>query len=194
MKEKIAKVVRTVSVPPVMATALLLIVYFTKPGFFTGVGELLVAIVFLAIVPVLAYPLSVVFPQLKKKGREGQRNLAFMMTAIGYPLLVIYAIVTGVSRGYALIACTYFLSLLILLLLNKILHLRASGHASSVAGPIALFSYFFGIKALFAGVLLYALIFWASLALNRHTPKEFIWGSLASVAAFLLSWLWFFAI
>lgn len=191
MKEKIAKAVRVITVPPVMALSLALIVYFGSPGIFTDRTELLATILFLSVVPVLAYPISYLVPSLKKRGRKGQRNFAFFMSAISYPLLALYAVITSGGKGFSLIAWTYLLSFVILLLMNKVLKLKASGHASSVAGPIALICYFIGWKAILFGVALYALVFWASLTTKRHTAKELIWGSLASIIAFLLSLLWF---
>jgi hypothetical protein len=191
MKEKIAKVVRVLSVPPVMALTLILIVYFTKPGVFANVAELLVTVFFLSVVPVLAYPFSYLVPSLKNRGREGQRSFAFLLTAVSYPLLVLYTVIAGTGDDFSLIAYTYLLSLVVLLLMNKGIGLKASGHACSVTGPIVLICYFIGMKGILFGLALYALIFWASLVTKGHTAKELIWGALASILAFLFSLLWF---
>lgn len=193
MKETFAKAVRIISVPPVMALALALSVYFAKPTVFAGVKELLLTVFFLSVLPALAYPISYLLPSLKSRGREGQRNFAFLMTGVSYPLLTLYAALAG-GAGFLLIACTYLLSLMVLLLLNKIFQRRASGHACSATGPLVLICYFIGFKAIFWGLLLYALIFWASLVTKRHTASELIWGSLASVIAFLLSLLLLFGL
>ncbi|HMM06871.1 MAG TPA: hypothetical protein PKD52_09415 [Clostridiales bacterium] len=191
MKEKFAKVVRIISVPPVMALALALSVYFGKEAVFADVKDLWLTVFFLSVLPALAYPISYLLPSLKKQGREGQRNFAFLMTAVSYPLLTLYAVITG-GAGFLLIAFTYLLSLVVLLLMNKGFRLRASGHACSATGPIVLICYFIGFKAILWGLLLYALIFWASLVTKRHTASELIWGSLASIIAFLLSLLLLF--
>lgn len=193
MKEQLAKAVRIVSVPPVMALALALSVYFGKPGVFDSVKELWWTVFFLSVLPVSAYPVSYLLSSLHKQGREGQRNFAFFMTALSYPLLTAYAVITG-GPGFLLIAFTYLLSLVVLLLMNKVFSLRASGHACSVTGPLVLIGYFIGFKAILWGILLYALIFWASLTTKRHTAKELIWGSLASIFAFLLSLLFLFGL
>ena len=55
-KEKLAGLVRVISIPPVMVTALLLILYFWGPQPFCPVGELVTTILLLGFVPVLAYP------------------------------------------------------------------------------------------------------------------------------------------
>ncbi len=193
MKEKFAKAVRIVSVPPVMALVLALSVYFGKPTVFASVKELWLTVFFLSVLPALAYPISDLLPSLRKRGREGQRDFAFLMTAVSYPLLALYAVIAG-GAGFLLIACTYLFSLVVLLLLNKVFQRRASGHACSATGPLVLICYFIGFKAILWGLLLYALIFWASLVTKRHTASELIWGSLASIIAFLLSLMLLFTL
>ena len=82
-KEKLAGLVRVISIPPVMVTALLLILYFWGPQPFCPVGELVTTILLLGFVPVLAYPAQPLFPRYRSRGREGQRELAFVW---GIPL------------------------------------------------------------------------------------------------------------
>ena len=188
MTEKIAKAVRVLSVPPVMALALALIVYFHKNGVMDN-QDLVLTVIFLTVVPLLAYPVAALIPRLRAKGREGQRNFAFALTAVSYPFLVLYAVWSKGSDNFQLIAWTYLLTLAVLLVLNKGLKLRASGHAASTAGPLIVICYFFGLKGVVAGIMVYALILWASLALKRHTPRELWWGTLASAAAFGLALL-----
>ena len=79
-KEKLAGLVRVISIPPVMVTALLLILYFWGPQPFCPVGELVTTILLLGFVPVLAYPAQPLFPRYRSRGREGQRELAFVFT------------------------------------------------------------------------------------------------------------------
>ena len=50
-KEKLAGLVRVISIPPVMVTALLLILYFWGPQPFCPVGELVTTILLLGFVP-----------------------------------------------------------------------------------------------------------------------------------------------
>lgn len=56
----------------------------TKPSIFRDGTDYAVALVFLGLFPVLVYPIWAAVPKLKEKGREGQRNLAFIGTLIGY--------------------------------------------------------------------------------------------------------------
>ena len=96
-KEKLAGLVRVISIPPVMVTALLLILYFWGPQPFCPVGELVTTILLLGFVPVLAYPAQPLFPRYRSRGREGQRELAFVFTGVGYTIAFLWALLAGVS-------------------------------------------------------------------------------------------------
>jgi hypothetical protein len=186
MKEKLAKFIRIVTVPPVMVTALIAILYIARDDIFTSATEIVMSLVFLALIPVLAYPLSLLIPKIKEKGREGQRNLAFVLTAIGYVVIWLYGLLSACNQNLLLIFTGYFLSVVILLILNKLLKIRASGHACSITGPIVFVSYFLGFKGLIVGIVTYALIYWASITTKRHTPSEFIFGTVTSIVAFII--------
>lgn len=73
-KEKIAKVIRIISVPPVMVTTLLLILAGQRGNIFHNVWEFIITLFLLGVVPVLAYPLQKVIPSLADSVREGQRT------------------------------------------------------------------------------------------------------------------------
>lgn len=184
IKEKIAKVIRVVTVPPVLVLLLLVILFFTKEAIFSGVVQLLLSILFLMLIPVAAYPLALAIPQYKAKGRDGERTLAFILSIAGYTMAVIYGIAAQVSRGLLFIYLTYFISVAVLTVFNKVIKLRASGHACSITGPLILTVYFIGWNCLLPCAVLFVLIIWASLAIKRHTPKELIAGSSAAALAF----------
>ena len=185
MTKLLAKAVRVVTIPPVMICALLLILYFARRSLFSSAGQLLWALLFLMVVPILAYPVSYLVPKWREKGREGQRSLAFLFSFAGYTGGAIYAFAAGVGDGLLLIFLTYFLSVLGLILLQKGFRQRASGHACSMTGPLILLSYFIGWWCVPPCAVVFAIIIWASLALKRHTPKELILGSLTAGIAFL---------
>ncbi|MBU5431697.1 hypothetical protein [Intestinimonas sp. MSJ-38] len=90
MKQKIAKGIRVVTVPPVLVSAMLLILYQVYGDEFASGTMLLCGIFFLALLPVLAYPLASWGYQRRKHPnrfltlREKQRNLAFLLTPVGY--------------------------------------------------------------------------------------------------------------
>jgi len=186
MKEKFAKFIRIVTVPPVMVTALIVILCIARDDIFTSAIDVVMSFIFLAFIPVLAYPLSALIPKIKEKGREGQRNLAFVLTAIGYVAIWLYGLLSASNQNLLLIYTGYFLSVVILLILNKLLKIRASGHACSITGPIVFVSYFLGFKGLVVGVITYALIFWASITTKRHTPQEFIFGTATCIVSFII--------
>ncbi len=190
-KEKLAGVIRIITVPPIMVIGLLLILYFRSPQPFGTLPELLIAILLLGLVPVLAYPLQPLLPRYRQKGREGQRELAFVFTGVGYTIAFLWALLAGVSPAVRTVCAGYFFSALLLTLCNKVLHRRASGHACSAAGPLLFLIYYFGWWMLLPSVIIAALIAWASVTLRRHTPTDLLWGTLCSVAGFAIAVLWF---
>ncbi|MDO5425913.1 MAG: hypothetical protein Q4F41_19610 [Eubacteriales bacterium] len=186
-KESIAKLIRTLSIPPVLVTAMLCILATVKPSYFHSPAEILTCILLLGIVPVLAYPLQKILPGLKEMGREGQRNLAFLLNLIGYAAAFLWALLEKASDELLLICSTYALSVVLLTICNKALHFRASGHACSFTGPLLLLVYFLGWKMAVPCVLVAALVIWSSLVLKRHTKQELTGGILVCAVSFLLS-------
>ena len=192
-KEKIAKVIRIISVPPVMVTTLLLILAGQRGNIFHNVWEFIITLFLLGVVPVLAYPLQKVIPSLGDSVREGQRELAFLLNFVSYTAAFLWAVMSEVSWSLGLICMTYFLSVVLLLVCNKILHFRASGHACSVTGPLLLLIRFIGWKTIIPCVAFAALVVWSSLYLKRHTKKELAAGVMTCVIAFAISALTFHA-
>lgn len=188
LKQHLAKFIRVVTVAPVMALMLLIILFFTKDGFFGNTVNLILAVFFLVILPVLAYPLQPLVPHFKDRGREGQRSLAMWLACLGYILGLVTALFLPVSDYLLVIYLTYLLSGVSLVLLNKVFKIRASGHACGVAGPIFTLIYFLGPWVLF-GVLLLPAVYWASLAMGRHDKSELIIGTTVPTYAFLLAFL-----
>ena len=190
-QELLAKVIRTVTVPPVMVIGLLLALYFWSPQPFGTPKELLISALLLGVLPVLAYPAQPLFPHFRQKGREGQRELAFVFTGVGYTAAFLWALLSAASPTVRTVCAGYFFSALLLTLCNKVLHRRASGHACSAAGPLLFLVYYFGWGLLLPGVAAAALIAWASVTLKRHTPADLLWGTLCSVLGFAAAVLWF---
>ena len=185
----IAKVLRVVSIPPLMVAALLLSLSVFGNHILLTAKDAIFSYLLLSGVSLLSSPISYAVPFLRKKGREGQRNLAFYMTAFGYICAVLYGVLFGVGRNLLAVYFTYLISVAVLLIFNKVLHIRASGHGCSVAGPILLICVFIGGWGILAGLLCYAAVFWASVYLGRHTVKEFLLGSVTSLAAFPIAYL-----
>lgn len=155
-------------------------------GFYTNIWEYIAAVVFIAIFPILAYPLQLVIPPFKAQGREGQRNLAFIMCNLGYMLSVIYAIVFKAGKPVTVMLITYLLSGMTLLFVNKVFHFKASGHSCGLFGPLAAIAYFVSPYALPAGITVGLLALWSSVYMKRHTVGHFIVGGLIPVCWLLI--------
>lgn len=191
---RFAKIIRIITIAPIMALLTLGLLYWLRPSIFGSVQSLLLAVIFLTVFPVLGYPLQLLIPYYKNKGREGQRNLAIIMAVAGYIGGIFHAVIGSVSTGLWVIYLTYFISGLGVLVFNKLLRIRASGHACGVAGPIALLVYHLGPAALI-GFLLLALVFYSSLKIKRHTLSQLLIGSCIPIVSMLLAgllagWLW----
>lgn len=184
---KFAKAVRIATLAPIIAFILVTLVYFLIPASF-GVTEYILAIVFLTVLPLLGYPLQPFIPKFRDKGREGQRNLAMLMAVIGYVLGIVFALCMNVTGILLVIYLTYLFSGLIMVLFNKVLKIRASGHACGFAGPLAVIICLFGAWA-YTGLALLVLVFWACLKMKRHTLSQLFIGSLIPVLALLLALL-----
>lgn len=187
MKRNAAALIRIFTAAPIVSMALLIALLIRVPQLFHGIGSFLIAVLFIVIVPLAAYPLQKHLNRFKNKGREGQRNLAIVTAGVGYALGAAAAVIRRESGDMVLIYITYLLSWLILVLLNKAVHIRASGHACGTAGPLAVGSHFFGVWAVAIGVVVLALVYWSSLKLKRHTPRELACGTLVPVVALAIA-------
>lgn len=182
-QEKTAKIIRTLTIAPVGAFVLVTLLYFTLQESFGSLLSYLLAIVYLTILPVSAYPLQPYIPKFKSKGREGQRNLAIVMATLGYLCGIISIIFINATKMQWIIYLTYLISGIGIAVFNKLLKIRASGHACGIVGPLALAVYFMGLKGFIAGIVIYVLMWWSSLVLKRHTKSQLVWGSIIPLIA-----------
>ena len=180
-KDVIAKIIRVLTVAPVMALATLVTLYIIDPSIFGEFYMFALAVLFLCILPILAYPCQPITPYFKNKGREGQRNLAMVFAVSGYLLGCITNLFLNAPRSLWLIYLIYLLSGILVVVINKVFKLRASAHACGVAGPTALLAYFGVIAAVIPGVVLYFAALWASIRMKRHTWQQFIGGACISL-------------
>lgn len=177
---KLAKAVRVVTVPPVMVATLLTILFFGDDVFPTA-GDYFLSLLFLALVPVLAYPFQKAIPAFRAGGRRTQRNLAFVFSFIGYAGAVTCSALRGAIPNMLYISLVYLISVAILTLFNVLSPWHASGHGCSLMGPILMTCLFMGWYAVPAGIVVYAASLWASVYMKRHTVREFFLGSLSAV-------------
>ncbi len=183
MKQKITKIIRVLTVAPLMAFFTLFTLFLcSRYSFGNSVMLFLLSVFFLTVLPLLAYPLQPVIPGFRKKGREGQRNLAMLFANGGYILGCITNLFMDAPTVLWIIYLEYLFSGMLILIFNKVFKLRASAHACGVIGPgVMLFS--FGIyPALAVSVALWGAALWASLCMKRHTVPQFIGGSLIPIA------------
>ena len=180
--KKLAYAVRVATVAPFMALAMLLILFFRNPQFFGGLPVFLLAVLFLVVLPLLAYPLQPLFKAFKHKGREGQRTLALIFAVAGYFLGCVTAAILGAPQNVWFIYLSYMLSGSLVVLFNKTFRYRASGHACGVTGPFMLLVYF-GQTIGYIGFAVFALVWGVSLYMKRHTTMQVIVGGLIPFAA-----------
>ena len=188
---KIAHAVRIISIPPVMVGILLVLIFTLRDDVITTAAEMVASLLGLTVLPILAYPVSFIVPSIRKKGREGQRSLAMYFSTVGYVAVFVYGLIAGVGTGLMHIYAGYLFSVVIILVSNKVFKVRVSGHACSVSGPLVYSGFFLGVWGIVVGTVCWGVILWASLAMKRHTFKEFVMGTLTCLLSFTVGWLIF---
>ncbi len=171
-----AWVVRYLTIPPLMALALLTYIQLTRPEFLGGSLIYWLFVVFLVVFPVSSYALHLLIPCLRRRGRECQRDLAIYMSVAGYVGCVVTAFWAKAPFPAMTIALTYFFSGLLIFVFNKLFRVRASGHACGVSGPVGAALVLLGSRIFFILVIL-VLVYWASLYTKRHTWPQLLWGT-----------------
>ena len=188
---KIAHAVRIVTIPPVMVGILLVLVFTLRDDVITTAAAMTASLLGLTVLPILAYPVSFAVPALRRKGREGQRTVAMYFSTVGYVAVFVYGLIAEVGVSLMHIYAGYLISVIIILVSNKVFKVRVSGHACSVAGPLVYSAFFLGSWGIAAGVVCWCAILWASLVMKRHTLGEFLLGTLTCLVAFTSAWLIF---
>ena len=181
-----AKIVRILTVAPIMALAALCTLFICDPALLGGAYLFALAVLFLTVLPLLAYPLQRFIPPFKDKGREGQRNLAMIFAVSGYVLGCITNLFLSAPASLWFIYLGYLISGALILVTNKLFKLRASAHACGVVGPTVILASLGLPAAIFPGVALYLAALWASLKMKRHTIAQFIGGTVIPVCVLML--------
>lgn len=187
MNLKTAKIIRTVSVAPVMAWIMLTGVFIRFPEVSGGVPAYICMWFGLIFLPVSAYGLCKILPPYKEQGREGQRNLAIVMAVMGYIFCIAVTALFLKTKICWVISLTYMLSGVGMVIFNKLLHVRASGHICGVVGPAFLGGYYLGWPWLAVGIVLTLFVGWASLVTKRHTASQMVYGGGISAVMFFVS-------
>jgi len=182
---KFTKIIRIITVAPIMALIMLVIMYRNKPNDFGSILSFVCSIVFLTILPILAYPMQKYIPGYKDRGREGQRGLAMIFAVCGYLFGCLTNLCLAAPKAMWMIYLVYLFSGLMILILNKCFDLHTSGHACGVAGPISLLIYF-GIPAIVPGDLVLICVYFASIKMKRHTVSQLLGGTIIPVIITLI--------
>lgn len=183
--EVLAKVLRVVSVPPIIALVLVLLLFFFKQGSY-NVLHLFMTILFLSVLPMLVYPITLIIPSIRKKGRDFQRNLAIIFSGVSYLCAVIFALCTKSGSVEIIVDLTYLFSVVFMLIFNYVFKIKASGHTTALSGPIFMLSVQISWFCLLAYVLLVPM-FWSSLKLHRHSIAQLTIGVAIPIISVLLA-------
>lgn len=179
--DKVCKVARILTLAQLLAAFSLTMLYFFRPEVYPTGWHYAYMLFYLGILPMLAYPLQPIVPKFKHKGREGQRTLAMIFAVVGYLLSALTCALTDATPDMWLVTLEYLISGVLILVFNKVFHLRASAHGCGTAGPIFLLMYF-GLyipSAIMAVLTVIAYV--SSVKMKRHTYPQLIGGSLISV-------------
>lgn len=188
-RDRAAKFIRIISIPPIVVSALAWSLYTGTDNVFGSTLEAFLLILFLGIVPALAYPCQMLVPKWKSGGRAAQRKLAFVFSFAGYTAALIWSFASGKSTPLRTITMSYFLSVVILIIFNKLLKIRSSGHSCSATAPIALIFLYVGWVNALPWLAFLAAVVWSSLYLKRHTAGQLFFGSVTCLLSVCLSLL-----
>ncbi len=173
---KIFLFIRKITVPPTFAATLLILGFVICPEYFGSAWNLISGLVFICVLPLLAYPLQKYIPRFKDKGRAGQRSLAMIFSAVGYLLGTLIAFLTKAPTEYKIICMEYLLCGIAMLVLNKVFKLKASGHACGIVGPVLMMIYFKMFIPAAVCSLLIIPVFISSVKTKQHTAWQLVGG------------------
>ena len=176
MKERAAKAIRIITLPPVLALVLVLLLGDQYPPY-----HALAAVFFLTVLPASSYLVWRVIPKLHEKGRSSQRWLAVIFSVAGYIGGTALAFLLHGSPTEKLVYLCYVFSGAMIALSSR-LGVKSSGHAAGVAGPIAALVICKSPWFLLGDVLLIP-VYKSSLELKRHSALELALGSAYPVLA-----------
>ncbi len=179
--KKIDYVVRVLSLAPILAAVMVIVLFITDMKMFASVWTFISMLLTLGVLPLLAYPCQRFIPKFKDEGRRGQRTLAMIFAVVGYVLCTALLLILRGTRKELLVCLTYLISGILILIINKVFKIHVSGHGCGVCGPIpvllVLGSYIaaavYAVSAIFVCI--------ASVRSKRHSLPEFFGGAAVSV-------------
>lgn len=183
MSETTARVIRIITLPPIMALFLIILLKDYFPA-----GHTLAAIELLCGLPLLSYLYWRAAPEQYAQGRTSQRRLAVTFSVVGYVLGLVYCLICGGSKAELLMYLSYVVCGSMIALSSFVFHVKSSGHAAGVAAPVMILALWVNPLYLL-GFLLMIPVSISSQRLGRHTSKELLLGSCYGIAATLILWL-----
>lgn len=187
MNEKTARIVRIIFAPPICAGTMLSILWIVNKNYFLNLSHYLLAMFFLFLLPLLAYPISLIGKRKRKDNRTFQRNLAIIFSVLGYVLGFAFCLIFDTTKTEFLFYGTYFFSGLFIFTTSFIFKFKASGHSCSLSGPIIFLSFVVSPFCLF-GYLLLLPNFASALTLKRHTTSQLAIGMFIPVLSLYLAY------
>lgn len=188
---KIAKIIRVLTISPIMALMTCLVIYFGVDDSFSSVLIFLITIFCLVVFPVLAYPFEQKFNIVKRVNntltpRAADRKMAIIFSVISYSLILIVVFLNHESTIVKQLILTYFISGVLIAISSFALKFEASGHMCGMVGPMVFLTVTVSYWFLLILIPL-AFVVWSSLKLKRHTVLQLIFGSLMPVVGFIIS-------
>ena len=184
---KAAKLLRILTVPPIMALLLVTTLYLTLgTEAFAAPIRYFEAVFALVLLPVAPYLICAVIPSLRRKGRKLERSLAIVFSLLGYTMGTLFALLGGGTRVEIIVYLTYLISGALMGLLSFVFRFRASGHTCGAAGPFAMLTYALSPWWL-VGYAVLIPIFISSIKLGRHTVSQLFAGGVVSVGALFIA-------
>lgn len=182
--------IRKITIAPFMAALMLTAFHFFTPEIFQSAVIYIFSLLFLVILPILAYPMQKYIPVYKNKERDGQRILAMIFAVVGYILGITVGLFFHAPKETILIYLEYLLSGMFIFLFNKYFHIKISGHACGIFAPIVLFIYFRLYICAGIGIIVAFLVYISSIKTKRHTLPQLIGGSIVPfIVLFLICFL-----
>lgn len=180
---KLCKIIRIITVAPIAAAATVTLL-FIHGGFFTYNIHFAAALITLTVLPLSAYPVSLV--KKADERRNFQRSLAIVFSVAGYIGGTLFSFLTNAPDDEKVLYLTYLLSGVAIAFSSFVLKKKSSGHACGIAGPVALLAYY--INPLYPlGLLLLLPVGYASLKMKRHSLPQFVCGAVIPVACLFAS-------
>lgn len=189
--EKFAKLIRIITVAPIMAFLLCTCLLFSDLQAFIHLYTYFLCLVFLCVVPALSYPIENKFHIYKRihkdlSDREAERKFAIIFSLFSYIALTLLIYVLNESIVVKAMVLTYLFSGLFIFIFSIIVNINPSGHMCGVMGPIAFLGYWCSWWFLLLLLVLFVTI-WSSLKLKRHTVFQLVVGAVVPVVSFILA-------